>query len=337
MLDQATDSTAAAARTDASVRSARPAWARTLLSPDQPYALYVTFIVAIVIFSVLSPVFLSPENFVNIGRQTATVTIVAVGMTLIIGTGEIDLSVGATLGLASMVTALFLRDVTDNWALAAFAGLLTGAVVGSLNGVLTTRAKIPSFLVTLGMLSVAGGLAMTVTGTKAVVVTNPDFFQFFGGQMLGIPSQIIWTLAALAAGIYLLHFSTFGRKVHAVGGNVTAARYSGINTARVKLMAFVLTGVLAGLAGVVLTAQAQAARPTFGTGIELDVIAAVILGGTSLFGGRGTMYGTLVGSLLIGVLNNGLVLLGVAPTIQTMIKGAIIIAAVAFGTMRRRS
>ncbi|HEV7956753.1 MAG TPA: ABC transporter permease [Marisediminicola sp.] len=337
MLDQVANSTGAAGGADGTVRTARPAWTRSLLSPDQPYALYVTFIVAIVIFSVLSPVFLSPENFVNIGRQTATVTIVAIGMTLIIGTGEIDLSVGATLGLASMVTALFLRDISDNWALGALAGLLTGAIVGCLNGVLTTRAKIPSFLVTLGMLSVAGGLAMTVTGTKAVVVTNPDLFQFFGGQVLGIPSQIIWTLAALAIGIYLLHFSTFGRKIHAVGGNVTAARYSGINTGRVKLIAFVLTGVLAGLAGVVLTAQAQAARPTFGTGIELDVIAAVILGGTSLFGGRGTMYGTLVGSLLIGVLNNGLVLLGVAPTIQTMIKGAIIIVAVAFGTMRKRS
>jgi ribose/xylose/arabinose/galactoside ABC-type transport system permease subunit len=339
MLNQvATDNSRAGGTAAGEYPSSRTSsWTRKLLSPEQPYALYLTFIAAIVIFALLSPVFLSADNFVNIGRQTATVTIVAVGMTLIIGTGEIDLSVGSTLALASMLTALFLRDVSDNWILAALVGLLTGAVVGYVNGMLTTRAKIPSFLVTLGTLSVVGGLALTVTGTRAVVVTNPELFQFFGGQVFGIPSQILWTIVALAVGIYLLHLSSFGRKIHAVGGNVTAARYSGINTDKVKRTAFVLTGLLAGLAGVVLTAQAQAARPSFGSGIELDVIAAVILGGTSLFGGRGTMYGTLVGSLLIGALNNGLVLLGVAPTIQTMIKGAIIILAVAFGTMRRRS
>jgi ribose transport system permease protein len=305
---------------------------RECFSPERPFALYLTFIAAIVIFAMLSPAFLSVDNFVNIGRQTAFVTIVAVGMTLVIGTGEIDLSVGSTMALASMFTALVLQDVSDSWLLAVAAGLSTGAAVGLINGLLTTKVGIPSFLVTLGTLSVAGGLAMTVTGTQAVVVTSPTLFEYFGDVMWGIPAPIVWTLVALAIGIWLLHFSTFGRKVHAVGGNQTAARYSGINTGRVKTYAFVLTGLLAGLAGVVLTSQAQAARPTFGTGLELDVIAAVILGGTSLFGGRGTIYGTLVGSLLIGVLNNGLVLVGVAPTVQTMIKGAIIIMAVAFGT-----
>jgi ribose/xylose/arabinose/galactoside ABC-type transport system permease subunit len=316
-------------------RSGPGAWARELLSPERPFALYLTFIAAIVIFTILSPVFLSVDNFVNIGRQTAFVTIIAVGMTLVIGTGEIDLSVGSTLALASMFAALVLEKVSNHWALALAAGLATGLVVGYINGALTTKLGIPSFLVTLGTLSIVGGLALTITGTKAVVVINPTLSQYLGGEVWGIPAPIVWTLVALAIGIWLLHFSTFGRKVHAVGGNAQAARYSGINTARVKTIAFVLTGLFAGLAGVVLTAQAQAARPTFGTGLELDVIAAVILGGTSLFGGRGTIYGTLVGSLLIGVLNNGLVLVGVDPTIQTMIKGAIIIVAVAFGTRRR--
>jgi ribose transport system permease protein len=211
------------------------------------------------------------------------------------------------------------------------AGLGTGALVGLLNGILTTQLSIPSFLVTLGSLSMARGLAMMVTNTKPVIITNETYFAIFGeGTFLGIPVPIAWTLAAMIIGILLLHYNVFGRRIYAVGGNPTAALYSGINTKRITTAAFVLTGTLAGLAALVLSARSHAARPDVVQGMELDVIAAVILGGCSLFGGRGYILGTLFGSLIIGTLNNGLVLLGVSSPMQLVIKGAIIVAAVAF-------
>ena len=212
-----------------------------------------------------------------------------------------------------------------------WAGIATGALVGLLNGVLTMRFAIPSFLVTLGTLTMARGLALVVTDTKPVIITNEAYFAIFGeGRLLGVPAPIAWTLAATVAGALLLHYTVYGRQVYAAGGNPTAARYSGIDTRRVTTVAFVLTGMLAGLAALVLSARSHAARPDVVQGMELDVIASVILGGCSLFGGRGFILGTLLGSLIIGTLNNGLVLLGVSSPLQLVIKGAIIVAAVAF-------
>jgi ribose transport system permease protein len=203
--------------------------------------------------------------------------------------------------------------------------------VGLINGVVITRLSIPSFLVTLGSLSAARGLALLVTTTKPVIITNDSFIAIFGeGDIFGVPAPIIWTLLAVIAGILLLHYSVFGRQVYAAGGNPTAALYSGINIKRVTTLAFVLTGMLAGLAALVLSARSHAARPDVVQGLELDVIASVTLGGCSLFGGRGFVLGTLLGSLIIGTLNNGLVLLGVSSSLQLVIKGAIIVAAVAF-------
>ncbi|GAC1396731.1 MAG: ABC transporter permease [Chloroflexota bacterium] len=302
------------------------------LSGDQPYMLYVMFVGLIVWFSIRSSVFLTTSNFANIGRQTALVSIIAVGMTFVIICAEIDLSVGSTLALGAMMASLAMQNWSDTWLVGALAGLATGACVGLVNGLLTTRLGIPSFLVTLATLSIASGLALIVTNTQPVIIDNQSFQNIFAlDTVLGFPIQVIWTVVVAALGIILLHFSTFGRKVYATGGNTTAARYSGINTARVKTIAFVVTGMLAGFAGLILSGQSAAARPDFGTGLELDVIASVILGGTSLFGGRGTIIGTVLGSVTIGILNNGLVLIGVDPAVQQVIKGVIIIGAVAFG------
>ncbi|WP_284988847.1 ABC transporter permease [Arthrobacter sp. efr-133-TYG-120] len=304
---------------------------KNLIRGDRPYVLYAAFAVLIVAFSLASPVFFSSSNFLNIGRQTALVTIIAVGMTFVIIAGEIDLSVASTLALSGMSAAMAIQQSGGNWLIGTVAGLATGAVVGLVNGLLTTRLSIPSFLVTLGMLGIGRGIALMLTGTTPVVVNTIAFWDTFGeGAILGIPAPIFITLLVLGIGAYLLHFSTFGRKVFATGGNATAARYSGINTRRAKTVAFVITGALAGLAGLILTARAHAARPDIAAGLELDVIAAVILGGTSLFGGRGAILGTLLGSLMIGVLNNGLTLMGVSSQAQLVVKGAIIIAAVAF-------
>jgi ribose transport system permease protein len=305
--------------------------AQLLLQGDRPYALYGAFAILLVVFSFASPWFLSIDNFLNIGRQTALVSIVAIGMTFVIIARQIDLSVGSTLALSGMSAALAMAFVGDNWMIGAFAGIATGAIVGAINGVVTTRLNIPSFLVTLGTLSAARGLALMVTTTKPVIITNDSFIAIFGeGDIAGVPVPILWTVLAVIAGILLLHYSVFGRQIYAAGGNPTAALYSGINTRRVTTLAFILTGALAGLAALVLSARSHAARPDVVQGLELDVIASVTLGGCSLFGGRGFVLGTLLGSLIIGTLNNGLVLLGVSSSLQLVIKGAIIVAAVAF-------
>lgn len=302
-----------------------------LLRGERPYMLYIAFLILLVVFSLSSPWFLSVENFLNIGRQTTLVSIIAVGMTFVIVARQIDLSVASTLALSGMAAALAMSHINNSWVVGAMAGLGTGALVGLLNGILTTQLSIPSFLVTLGTLSMARGLAMMVTNTKPVIITNETYFAIFGeGTFLGMPVPIVWTLAAMIVGILLLHYNVFGRRIYAVGGNPTAALYSGINTKWVTTSAFVLTGTLAGLAALVLSARSHAARPDVVQGMELDVIAAVILGGCSLFGGRGYILGTLFGSLIIGTLNNGLVLLGVSSPMQLVIKGAIIVAAVAF-------
>ncbi len=314
----------------AAAAESRRNFARDLFSNDRPYGVLLALIALVIFFSIQSDVFFTSANLQNIGRQTTLVTIMAVGMTFIIISAEIDLSVASILKLSGVSAALFMHHFSDNWFLGAMVGIAVGAFIGLINGLLTTKLGIPSFLVTLGMLGVAKGIAFVVTDTAPVLVESRPFWAvFYEGSIAGIPVPILWTIVALIVGGVLLHFSTFGRKVYATGGNATAARYSGINTDRTKILCFVFTGVLAGLASLIFAAQGHAARPDFADGLELDVIAAVILGGTSLFGGRGSIIGTLIGSLIIGVLNNGLVLIGVSSSWQIAVKGFIIILAVA--------
>ncbi len=287
--------------------------------------LVFAFFALIVFFSFASPVFFTPANLSNIGRQTALVSIVAVGMTFVIVAGEFDLSVGSTLALAGVVAALAMKGIAPSLVVGAAAALLTGAGIGFVNGLLATGLRIPSFLITLGSLSITRGIVLLITDTRPVVITNPTYFRVFGeGQLLGVPTPIVWTIIVIAGGIAGLHFSSFGRKVYAAGGNPVAALYSGIRVDRVKIAALTLAGTLAGLAGLVLSARSHAARPDVGAGFELDAITAVILGGAALSGGRGTIVGAIIGSLIIGILNNGLVLIGVDPSLQIVIKGLII-------------
>lgn len=301
-----------------------------------PYLMYWVFAALIIFFSLLSPVFFSASNFLNIGQQTALVTIIAVGMTFVIISGEIDLSVGASMALSGVTTAMAMQATGGSLLVGVVVGIAVGAAIGLANGLITTRLGIPSFLVTLAMLGIARGLALMLSGGQPVIITNSVFWDLFNSALVfGIPIPMVWTAIVLLVGAYLLHASAFGRRVYAVGGNRQAARYSGILVNRVRVWTFVLTGAAAGFAGLIWTARAQAARPDVGVGMELDVIAAVILGGTNLFGGRGMIVGTLVGSLLIGVVNNGLTLMGVTSSAQMMVKGAIIILAVALSVRRK--
>ncbi|WDZ64042.1 ABC transporter permease [Paenibacillus polymyxa] len=297
------------------------------------YIVYIAFIVVLIYFSIslYSDGFLSVGNLLNIIRQTAMISIMGAAMTFVISTGEIDLSVGSTAALASLTTALALEN---EWglAIAIIIGLGTGLIIGIVNGLLVTKANIPSFLVTLGMMSIVSGLAMWITGTSPVTIIDSTFNFVFGGGDIGpVPILLIWTLVIAVIAHILLRKTKFGRQTLATGGNENAARFSGINTLKIKLYVFVGTGVMAALAGMLYAGRLHAGRYTLGTGDELSVIAAVILGGTSLFGGVGTVIGTIIGSLMIGTINNGLIIAGLDVSQQTMIRGLIITLAVAFG------
>jgi len=297
------------------------------------YVVYIFFalVVAFFAFKIGDQGFLTLNNLFNITRTTSMIVVIAVAMTFVISAGELDLSVGSTAALAALVAGMTM-EAGHGWIVGIAAALLCGLVVGSLNGFFVTYVNIPSFLVTLGMMQLIRGLDMRVTYTKPIAVNDDFFNQLFGQGSLGIiPSLLIWSLLATAVGHVVLKYTPFGREILATGGNRVAASYSGINTARIKFYSFLITGCAAALAGMLYTGMMQTARYTFGTGAELAAIAAVILGGTSLFGGKGSIIGTFVGALLIGTINNGLIIMGLDVSEQYMVAGAIIILAVAFG------
>ena len=293
--------------------------------------IFFALVLAFFAFTIGDKGFLTLNNLFNITRTTSMIVVIAVAMTFVISAGELDLSVGSTAALAALMAGLTMES-GHGWIAGVAAGLLCGLVVGSLNGFFVTYVNIPSFLVTLGMMQLIRGLDMRVTYTKPVAVNDDFFNQLFGQGSLGIiPSLLIWSLLATAVGHVVLKYTPFGREILATGGNRVAAGYSGINTARIKFYSFLITGCAAALAGMLYTGMMQTARYTFGTGAELAAIAAVILGGTSLYGGKGSVIGTFVGALLIGTINNGLIIMGLDVSEQYMVAGAIIILAVAFG------
>jgi ribose transport system permease protein len=294
------------------------------------YVIYIGFVVVFLFFAVLlrDQGFLSPQNLLNIFRQTATITVIAVGMTYVISCAEIDLSVGSTAGLSSVCTAMALSQ----WGLipGILAGLAVGLVVGSINGALVSLLGIPSFLVTLGMLGIAVGAAQWITASAPQPILNDTFNTVFGSGNFGpVPGLIVWSAVFVAVGAVVLNRTRFGRQVLATGGNRTAAEFTGINTKRIKFQVLLISGAVASIAGMLYAGRLQSGRFQWGTGDELSAIAAVILGGTSLFGGAGSVIGTLFGALLIGLINNGLILAGLDSSQQQVVRGAIIILAVA--------
>ncbi|MDR1795863.1 MAG: ABC transporter permease [Clostridiales Family XIII bacterium] len=292
---------------------------------------YIVLVALIIGFSLMSKAFLTTQNFEGIGRQIAMVTIVALGATFVITAGHIDLSVGSLVGLVGLVAAICMRSGLGIF-LSSLVGLAIGAGFGVAHGLLVTKAKIPAFLVTLGTMGIARGLALTITNTKAVIILNDKFTTVWGAGALGrIPVSVVWMAALFAVAIWLYHFTTFGNYVKAIGGNPTAARYSGIKVDKNTMMVFIYAGLMAAVAGLIMAARLKSGRPEVGSGMEMDAIAAVILGGASLFGGSGKMVNTFIGALIMGIIVNGLILMGVQSNIQEIVKGAIIIAAVSLG------
>jgi len=252
----------------------------------------------------------------------------AVAMTYVIAAAEIDLSIGSVAGLAAVVAAMTID--TYGLFVGIGAGLAVGAIAGAISGGLVAWLKVPSFLVTLGMLGLVVGVARWITESAPVPIADQTFIAIFGGADVGpIPGLLIWVIVAVTVGAIVMNKTKFGRHVRATGGNLVAAGYTGVKTARVKFMVLLLSGVVASIAGMLYAGRLQSGRFQWGTGDELSVIAAVILGGTSLFGGRGQVVGSLFGALFIGLINNGLILAGLDVSQQQVVRGAIIILAVA--------
>lgn len=292
--------------------------------------IYIAFVAVFLLFAVLlrDSGFTNPNNLMNILRQTATITVMAVAMTYVIAAAEIDLSVGSIAGLSSVVTAMSI----SSWGLVPgiMAGLSVGLVAGAISGGLVAWLKVPSFLVTLGMLGLLVGVARWITASAPIPIADQTYIAVFGGGQLGpVPTIFIWVTLVVGIGAIVMNKTKFGRHVRATGGNLVAAGYTGVKTARVKFIVLMLSGGGAALAGMLYAGRLQSGRFQWGTGDELSVIAAVILGGTSLFGGRGQVIGSLFGAVFIGLINNGLILMGLDVSQQQVVRGAIIILAVA--------
>ncbi len=286
----------------------------------------IVLIILIIIAALLSPVFLTVTNLLNILLEVAVTAILAIGQTYIIILAEIDLSVGATLGLSAAVTAGFLSH--GNLVVGLIIGMIVGLAAGLINGLLVTIGKLPSFIATLGTMTAFAGLTLVITQGNPITITS-NSFQYIGqGFIAGVPFPV-WLMVILYVLFwFLLHRTHFGRYVFATGGNEEASRLSGINVKKVKLLSFIMAGVLSAIAGFILTARLSSAEPTAGSGMELDSIAAVILGGTSLTGGKGGLIGTVIGAIILGVLDNGMNLLNVSAFYQGVAKGVIILLAV---------
>lgn len=309
------------------------------------YGIVLILLGMLIAMTFLSPAFLTARNLLNIVRQISVVGLIAIGVTMVIITGGIDLSSGSVLALAAVVATSLAQRL--DWAEIKFPGLdvpvivpivaalAVGAVCGMVNGSLIARFKIPPFIATLGMMTVARGFALIYS--ERPVSGLKDSYTYIGqGEPFGIPVPIIvLALVALAAHV-LLNNTRFGRHIYALGGNEQAARISGINISRVKIGVYTIAGLLAGLSGLVLSSRIGSGQPGLGLGYELDAIASAVIGGTSLSGGIGTIWGTIVGALIIGVLNNGLDLLNVSAYWQTIVKGSIIVIAVIIDERKNR-
>lgn len=322
-------------------RRIRRALARAAASPTVP--MLAALLLVGLFFSLASPFFLTGANLFNIGRQSAVVSVVALGATVVLITGEVDLSMGSVMAVTSVVLGAVLHGRgPEGGALdvvvPVLAALGVGLGFGLFNGAMTALMKAPSFIVTLGTLSIGSGLALSYNRGAPDPILVRSFLTAFGDgkPALGIPALIVYPAFIFALAWLLLNHTLFGIQAYATGGNAEASRLAGVPVRRVKLLALVLSGVLAGFAGVLGTARVRTALPQLGLGIELDAIAAAVLGGTRLSGGYGTAHGTLLGVVLIGTLSNGLTLLGVQSPIQSVIKGSIIIVAVLFDRLRRR-
>lgn len=294
----------------------------------EKFATLIGLLVVILIFSLLKPKFLDVSNIFNLLRQASINGLLALGMTYVVLTGGIDLSVGSILGASGIFAALVAQNQDIPWFVAVLAGLAIGLLLGTINGVVVSWLKVPAFVATLGMLSVARGITYLASNAQPVPGLSEGFLKIGGGSVGIIPIPVIILAVVFIICSIVLYRTKYGRYIYGVGGNARAARVSGINVKKITCSAYMIAGVLAGLAGVVLTSRVSSGLAMAGQNYETDAIAAVVMGGTSLAGGKGRLWGTLIGVLIIAVLNNGLDMMAVSSYWQLIIKGTIIVAAV---------
>ena len=300
------------------------------------YGIAIAFILLCAVLGIADENFLTWDNWVNVLRQTSINGILAIGMTFVILTRGIDLSVGSLLAVSGIDGSFATGAEASPAIVAIAAGVATGSALGAVNGLIIARLSVAPFVVTLGMLSVARGLTFIYNDGMPIANLSPQF-RFLGqGMVGGLPVPVLVLALTFAVFWFLLNYTTFGRYVYAVGGNEKSAKTSGIRTRLVVFSVYAISGFLSALAGLILTARTTSALPQAGVAYELDAIAAVVIGGTSLNGGVGTLTGTLIGALIIGVINNGLGLLGVSSYYQQVTKGAIIVAAVLLDATRKK-
>ena len=327
----------------------RPSVARSaaLVRSDvfQRFLAFGALILLIIFFSFANEHFLNFENFVNILIATAVVGVIALGETFVIVTGGIDLSVGTVMTLSSVMTAVTITNMGLPVPVGVLAGVLTGGVMGLLNGVLIARLKLPPFIATLGVLNIARGLALVITQTRPIYFSNnPEFNTGVMGNLFGIkisgdfgiPNIAIIMFVAVIVAAYILNRTALGRYTFALGSNEEAVRLSGVNVQVWKMAVYTVCGLFAGLAGVLIAARVNSAQPALGFGYELDAISAVVIGGTSLAGGEGTILGTIIGAFIVRTLTNGLQIMSVPQEWQIVVTGVVVILAVYLDIIRRR-
>lgn len=301
----------------------------------EKYKSLIGLILLCLIITFVTPSFLTVANITNVFTQVSVNAIIAVGMTFVILTGGIDLSVGSTLAISGAISASVIKS-TGNIFLAIIAASIVGILVGFVNGFLISKGKLQAFIATLATMTIFRGLTLVFTnGTP--ISKLPESFLSIGNAKLGfIPIPVLITIVVAVISIYVLSQTRFGRYLYALGGNEESAKLSGINTDRIKMLTYVVSGFVSAIAGVIITSRIGSASPNAGTGFELDAIAAVVIGGTSLSGGEGKISGTIIGALIIGILNNGLNLMNVSPFYQSIVKGLVILIAVLLDKKSRK-
>ncbi|MCC2593267.1 ABC transporter permease [Tessaracoccus sp. OS52] len=298
--------------------------------------IFAVLILLCAFMAIMAPAFLSVDNGLNVARSVSINAILAAGMTMIIITGGIDLSVGSILAVSGVAGVLLFVTGTPS-VLAVLGGILVGAIAGFVNGAFVAWLALPAFIVTLGSMTYLRGAAYSLLEGQPLIASDLGYRAIGNGAVAGIPTPVVVMVLVYVLFWFILERTKFGRHVYAVGGNIEAARLAGINVKRTLLSVYTIAGAAAGLAGIIFSARVLSAQPTAGQSYELDAIAAVVLGGTSLAGGRGRILGTLVGALIIGVLSNGLVLMNVPFFYQLIVKGIVIVVAVTIDSLRRLS
>lgn len=291
------------------------------------YKSLLAFFVLCIIISVITPRFLTVSNITNVLTQVSVNAVIAIGMTFVILTGGIDLSVGSILAIAGALAASVVKT-NGNVLLAIIVAVIVGGAIGLINGLLVSKGKVQAFIVTLASMTILRGVTYVFTNGTPISGLN-NAFSAIGNKKMGVlPVPVLIMAVAVLIAYYLLSQTKFGRYLYALGGNEDSARLSGINTDKIKTWVYVVSGIAAAISGVIITSRIGSASPNAGSGFELDAIAAVVIGGTSLSGGEGSVVGTIIGALIIGVLNNGLNLMNVSPFYQSIVKGLVILIAV---------